>query len=119
MIEQNRRIESVVRVKEYIQMLTMTNNGEVDFGRYSPLISSQLSDQLTGVAGHLKGRRIVHVNSTAKGGGVAEILQSMTPLMNSLGIDTEWIVINPPAEFFHVTKRIHIFLQGDSGCLYS
>ena len=98
-------------------MLTTTNNGEVDFGQYSPLISSQLSDQLTSVAGQLRGRRIVHVNSTAKGGGVAEILQSMTPLMNALGIDTEWIVINPPAEFFQVTKRIHNLLQGAPGTL--
>jgi trehalose synthase len=69
------------------------------------------------VAGQLRGRRIVHVNSTAKGGGVAEILQSMTPLMNSLGIATEWIVINPPAEFFQVTKRIHNLLQGAPGTL--
>ena len=98
-------------------MLTTTNNGEVDFRQYSPLISSQLSDQLTGVAEQLRGRRIVHVNSTAKGGGVAEILQSMTPLMNALGIETEWIVINPPAEFFQVTKRIHNLLQGAPGTL--
>ena len=98
-------------------MLTTTNNGEVDFRQYRPLISSQLSDQLTEVAGQLRGCRIVHVNSTAKGGGVAEILQSMTPLMNSLGIATEWIVINPPAEFFQVTKRIHNLLQGASGTL--
>jgi hypothetical protein len=48
-------------------MLTTTNNGEVDFRQYSPLISSQLSDQLTGVAEQLRGRRIVHVNSTARG----------------------------------------------------
>ena len=48
-------------------MLTTTNNGEVDFRQYSPLISSQLSDQLTGVAEQLRGRRIVHVNCTAKG----------------------------------------------------
>ena len=98
-------------------MLTTTNNGEVDFRQYRPLTSSQLSDQLTEVAGQLRGCRIVHVNSTEKGGGVAEILQSMTPLMNSLGIDTEWIVINPPAEFFQVTKRIHNLLQGAPGTL--
>jgi len=98
-------------------MLTTTNNGEVDFSQYRPLISSQLSDRLTEVAREFQGLRIVHVNSTAKGGGVAEILQSMTPLMNSLGIATEWIVINPPAEFFQVTKRIHNLLQGAPGTL--
>jgi len=70
-------------------MLTTTNNGEVDFGQYSPLISSKVSDQLTDVASKFKGLCIVHLNSTAKGGGVAEIFQSMTPLMNSLGVSTE------------------------------
>lgn len=69
------------------------------------------------MASKFKGLRIIHLNSTAKGGGVAEILQSMTPLMNSLGISTEWIVINPPAEFFQVTKRIHNLLQGAPGTL--
>ena len=48
-------------------MLTMTHNGAVDFGQYHALISSQLSDRLTGVAGQLRGRRIVHVNSTVMG----------------------------------------------------
>lgn len=98
-------------------MLTMTDNGEVDFGQYRPHVSSKLSNQLTHVAGKFQSLRIVHVNSTEKGGGVAEILQSMTPLMNSLGISTEWIVINPPAEFFQVTKRIHNLLQGAPGSL--
>ena len=60
----------------------------------------------------------MHLNSTATGGGVAEILQSMVPLGNSLGIETERIVINPDsAEFFQVTKKIHNMLQGSQGTL--
>jgi trehalose synthase len=60
--------------------------------------------------------RVLHLNSTATGGGVAEILQSMVPLGNSLGIETERIVINPDAaEFFDVTKKIHNMLQGSEG----
>jgi len=62
--------------------------------------------------------RVLHLNSTATGGGVAEILQSMVPLGNSLGIETERIVINPDRpEFFDVTKKIHNMLQGAQGVL--
>jgi trehalose synthase len=58
----------------------------------------------------------LHLNSTATGGGVAEILQSMVPLGNSLGMETERIVIEPDAaEFFQVTKKIHNMLQGAEG----
>ena len=91
----------------------------VAFDQYRPLISSQLADELTLVASQLEHLRFVHINSTATGGGVAEILQSMVPLMNSLGITTEWVVIEPPVEFFQVTKRIHNLLQGAKGSLSS
>jgi trehalose synthase len=74
-------------------------------------------DQLRAVAEGLKDLRIVHINSTATGGGVAEILQSLVPLTNGLGVPTERVVINPPAQFFEVTKRIHNLLQGAEGCL--
>ena len=46
---------------------------------------------------------------------MAEILQSMAPLMNALGIATERVVIDPPSQFFQVTKRIHNLLQGAEG----
>jgi trehalose synthase len=60
----------------------------------------------------LKGMRVVHVNSTKEGGGVAEILSWMVPLMRDLGIDAEWEVIEGTKEFFSVTKSIHNGLQG-------
>ncbi|MCH7751735.1 MAG: glycosyl transferase family 1, partial [Planctomycetes bacterium] len=91
----------------------------VAFNQYRPLISSQLADELTLLASQLGHLRFVHINSTATGGGVAEILQSMVPLMNSLGITTERVVIEPPPEFFQVTKRIHNLLQGAKGSLSS
>jgi len=91
----------------------------VAFDRYRALISSQLADELTLLASQLGHLRFVHINSTATGGGVAEILQSMVPLMNSLGITTEWAVIEPPLEFFQVTKHIHNLLQGAKGSLSS
>ncbi len=64
------------------------------------------------MARRLEGRKFVHVNSTSTGGGVAELLQRMVPLFNSLGIKTEWKVIKGTKPFFEVTKRIHNSLQG-------
>ena len=90
----------------------------VSYEDYRPLLDPQLPDQLAKVAGEMGQLRILHLNSTATGGGVAEILQSMVPLGNSLGIETERIVINPDtAEFFNITKKIHNMLQGAQGSL--
>ncbi len=87
------------------------------FDRYRSLLTPELVDQLTALAGEVRHLRFVHLNSTATGGGVAEILQSLVPLMNSLGVATERVAINPPPEFFLVTKRIHNLLQGAEGRL--
>jgi trehalose synthase len=89
----------------------------VSIDSYLPLLSDQFAEELTSLAGELGHLRFVHLNSTETGGGVAEILQSMVPLMNALGIATERIVIDPPSEFFQVTKRIHNLLQGAEGSL--
>ena len=90
----------------------------VSLDAYRPYMEPELADELAAVASHLRGSRIVHLNATAIGGGVAEILQSMVPLFNALGISTERIVIDPrEAEFFQVTKKIHNLLQGADGCL--
>ena len=65
-------------------------------------------------AERLRGLEITHVNSTRLGGGVAEILHWLVPLMNSIGIRAKWLVIRPqnPKEFFPVTKAFHNALQG-------
>jgi trehalose synthase len=60
----------------------------------------------------LKGRSFLHVNSTKAGGGVAEILQRMMPLLSSLGIDARWEVIEGDDKFFDMTKKVHNALQG-------
>jgi len=64
------------------------------------------------MAEHLAGKRFVHVNSTRSGGGVAEILQRMIPLLVDLGLDARWDVIEGDGEFFNMTKKIHNSLQG-------
>ncbi len=60
----------------------------------------------------LRGLRVIHVNATAFGGGVAEILQNLVPLMRSVGLDAEWNALEAPNEFFNVTKKFHNTLQG-------
>lgn len=60
----------------------------------------------------LKGKSIMHINSTATGGGVAEILHNLVPLMKDVGLDVHWEVIKGSFDFFNVTKKIHNALQG-------
>jgi len=61
-------------------------------------------------------RRVVwNVNSTARGGGVAELLQSVIAYVSGAGIDARWVVIHGRPEFFEVTKRIHNNVQGFEG----
>ncbi len=60
----------------------------------------------------LKGRSFLHINSTRAGGGVAEILQRMMPILADLGIEARWEVIGGDEQFFDVTKKFHNALQG-------
>ena len=99
-------------------MILRVNHPEVPLKQYTSLLPRQLMDDLHGLSEQFRGLRFVHANSTATGGGVAEILQSLVPFMNSLGLTTERIVISPEEpQFFQVTKRIHNLLQGSSGSL--
>lgn len=63
----------------------------------------------------LQGRKVVNVNSTAFGGGVAEMLRSLLAYARGAGIDARWLVISGEPGFFHVTKRIHNRLHGAAG----
>lgn len=69
-------------------------------------------DQLRQLAVPLRGRRIVHVNSTRTGGGVAEILEKLIPLTRELGVEAEWEVIEGNEDFYRCTKGFHNGLQG-------
>ena len=60
----------------------------------------------------LQGRHFLHVNSTREGGGVAEILHRMIPLLNELGVMARWEVIEGDARFYDMTKKVHNALQG-------
>ena len=64
------------------------------------------------LADKLSGKTFLHINSTREGGGVAEILQRMVPILSSLGINTRWEIIKGDDRFFDITKKIHNSLQG-------
>lgn len=70
---------------------------------------------LEALASSLRGLRVVHLNATATGGGVAEILTSLVPLLRALGLDAHWYVLPPNDAFFKITKRLHNWLQGRPG----
>jgi len=79
---------------------------------YIPIVGQPVIDDLRLLADKLKGRRVLHVNSTAVGGGVAEILNRMNPLLRQLGVDSTWEVIKGGEQFFEVTKKFHNALHG-------
>ncbi|MBI3977749.1 MAG: glycosyltransferase [Chloroflexi bacterium] len=79
---------------------------------YRPIIGHQRTDEIVRLARPLRGARVAHVNATAFGGGVAEILSTLVPLMNDLGLAADWQVIRGADEFFQVTKAMHNALQG-------
>lgn len=80
---------------------------------YRNIIGDDKYEQLLEKAEDVKGLRLAHVNSTGFGGGVAEILQNFVPLLNDVGVETHWYVIEGPPEFFSITKRFHNALQGN------
>jgi trehalose synthase len=79
---------------------------------YEKVIGEERFSEIERVADRLRGARVLHLNATAYGGGVAEILHNLVPLMRDVGLDTSWSVIEAEPAFFDVTKRIHNALQG-------
>lgn len=79
---------------------------------YRPIVGDELVDELLALARKLKHIRMCHLNSTAFGGGVAELLSRTVPTMNALGLKVDWRLIHAKPEFFGVTKAFHNALQG-------
>lgn len=79
---------------------------------YRGIVGDAPLGEIRDLAEGLRGARVVHINATAFGGGVAEILQSLVPLMRDVGLSAEWQVIRGEAEFFRVSKAFHNGLQG-------
>jgi trehalose synthase len=80
---------------------------------YSKVTGEDVIDHLLQLSKPLRGKRVVHVNSTRLGGGVAEIIHQLVPLIKELDIDTEWEVIEGNDKFYKCTKSFHNALQGN------
>jgi trehalose synthase len=81
---------------------------------YRGIVGDKVITEIFQQARALYGKRIVHLNSTYLGGGVAEILNSLVPLMNDVGLNTGWRIIRGNPDLFSITKKFHNALQGDS-----
>jgi trehalose synthase len=81
---------------------------------YLPIVGEKVMAELYRNAHRLMNRHIVHINSTAYGGGVAEILNNLIILMNDVGVDTGWRVLSGQSDFFTITKKFHNAIHGQS-----
>jgi trehalose synthase len=82
---------------------------------YQGIVDSDCLAELHELAASLSGLKVLHVNATPVGGGVAEILRSLVPLLLDQGVKAEWYVMEGHENFFQVTKRLHNQLQGEPG----
>lgn len=79
---------------------------------YRSITGDEVVERIYEEASQLSGKQVAHVNSTYFGGGVAEILESLVPLMNAVGIETEWYILHGTPDFFTITKKFNNALQG-------
>src|SRR6266446_76177 len=93
-------------------MLQLINVGNKSLLDYGTIASRGLMEEIRTLAAQLEGKRVLHRSATAFGGGVAEILYALVPLMRDAGLDAEWRIIRGADEFFAATKTIHNALQG-------
>ncbi len=82
---------------------------------YTPIVGEEKIERLHRAAERVKGLKLLELNSSAQGGGVAEMLFSSIPLLNSLGVEAEWKIVRGNKEYFECTKSLHNLLQGMEG----
>jgi trehalose synthase len=93
-------------------MLQTVDIGQRSLAAYRGVAPDAQLDELERRAKPLRGRRLLHLNATPYGGGVSELLRSIVPLLNDLGLVVDWKVIGGDPAFFAATKAIHNGLQG-------
>lgn len=93
-------------------MLEIVKTEGKSLNDYIDIIGKEEIESIKKLALPLKGKKVVHINATSFGGGVAEILSALVPLMKDVGIKAEWQVIKGSDDFFNVTKSIHNGMQG-------
>lgn len=81
--------------------------------KYQEIVGEELIQKIRDEASPLSEKKMVHINSTYQGGGVAEILNSLVILLNDVGIETDWRILHGNLDFFTITKKFHNALQGD------
>ncbi|MEA3557690.1 MAG: glycosyl transferase family 1, partial [Candidatus Thermoplasmatota archaeon] len=84
----------------------------IDIEQYREVVGDKHIDELIEKVKAHKGKRYLMVNTTSDGGGVAEMLNSMVPILNHMGVSLEWKILHGFHEFFEVTKSFHNALQG-------
>jgi len=80
--------------------------------QYRGIAQDEVLEEIRSLGAELRGARVVHINSTAHGGGVAEMLYTLVPLMESAGLSAEWRLMRGDQDFFTITKLFHNALQG-------
>lgn len=93
-------------------MLQLVPVGHKDLQDYRSIVGDQRIDEILAFAAPLRGARVLHLNATGYGGGVAELLATLVPLMRSAGLDAEWRVMAGAPELWCTTKALHNLLQG-------
>lgn len=87
------------------------------FTDYLPLMDREVIEEIRYLSDELKSKRVAMINATAFGGGVAEKLCALLPLLKDLGLEVDWWVMEGSCDFFQVTKQFHNRLQGQEGSL--
>ena len=93
-------------------MLQSVDVGKRSVADYQRTSGPDAVERLVSLAEPLRGARVLHLNATPYGGGVAEILRSEVPLLRDLGLAADWKIITGDKDFFRVTKTMHNALQG-------
>ncbi|MFX1478228.1 MAG: glycosyltransferase [Promethearchaeota archaeon] len=91
----------------------MIENSKPILKEYEPIVGRDQIDILKKKSKKFQDNKVLHVNATKFGGGVAEILNNMIPLLVELKIDAEWKVFSAPQSFFEISKKMHNALQGN------
>ena len=92
--------------------MQQVNAGNKSLANYRSIVRRELYEELQDLSERLKDVRVLHVNATSFGGGVAEILYTLVPLMCDVGLQAEWGVMFGTEPFYNVTKNFHNALQG-------
>ena len=92
--------------------LPLRGVGERRLEDYAEVAGRGVVEEIRGLAEKLRGKSVLHLNSSPSGGGVADIFEALIPLLNNVGVEAEWRTIRGEAPFFDVTKSMHNSLQG-------